>query len=127
MKSLFLTFALLAISACSTFDPVKHAETLEQKGYAAYGTFVIYEEQGAKLIADPAVSDNIKSSIQRADAVAKPAADAARDATLEVSRVKKAFEAAETTEDTLVLVTETLDQEIKTFKPLLDRLIDAVD
>ena len=115
------------LTGCSTLDPVKEAETLEQKGYAMYGTFVVYEEQAAKLIQDPGVPDNVKAAIQRADKTAKPAADATRDATLEVSRVSKLLKTADGTEETLILVTNNLDKEIKTFKPLLQRLVDAVD
>lgn len=125
-------FALVGVvgptlTGCSTLDPVGEAETVEQKAYAAYGTFVIYEEQGAKLIQDQSVPDNVKQAIQSADAKAKPVAESTRAATLEVARVKKAFKAAESTEDKLILVTQTLDSEIKTFKPLLDQLIEAVD
>lgn len=64
-----------ALHGCAS-NPVAAANTLDQKAYAIYGTFVIVEEQGAKLVSDPTTPAAIKAAIRSTDARAKPTADA---------------------------------------------------
>lgn len=45
-----LATASLALAACAA-NPIRQAETLEQRAYAAYGTFVIMEESVVRLTA----------------------------------------------------------------------------
>lgn len=75
MKRLLVSLCLLALTACGA-NPYKDADTIQQKGYATYGTFVIVEEQAAALVQDPAVSGVVKLALRRADAKGKPIADA---------------------------------------------------
>lgn len=74
MKKAFVLLAVLTLAACAS-NPFSVAKTTEQKAYASYGTFVVMEQQGAKLIEDATVPVAVKRAIQRADAKAKPAAD----------------------------------------------------
>ena len=50
LKQVYVGALLLALSACAA-NPLRYADTLEQRGYAAYGTFVIAEESVARLTA----------------------------------------------------------------------------
>jgi len=75
MRRFSILLAVLALAACAS-NPTSVATDAEQKAFAAYGTFVVFEEAGAKLVSDPTVSATVKSAIVAADAKAKPTADA---------------------------------------------------
>ena len=72
---LFLVWAML-LAACGTLNPVSVAQTTEQKVWALYGQFVVYEEQAAALVRSPSVSPETKARIKAADQVAHPLAEA---------------------------------------------------
>lgn len=67
--------AVIAMLAACTSSPDPQTLTLEQKAFKAYGTFVVLEEQAARIYSDASVPADIKAQIQMADSVAKPAAD----------------------------------------------------
>lgn len=50
IRRAFVAVALLALTSCAA-NPVRQAETLEQRAYASYGTFVILEESVVRLTA----------------------------------------------------------------------------
>jgi hypothetical protein len=81
----------LLIAAC-TPNPVKEAETFEQKAYALYGTYVIFQGKAAELVQDAAVSDRIKMALREADRVSYPVAEGLVDAAGEVSAIKDLLE-----------------------------------
>lgn len=81
MKKLFLSLIALGLTACGV-NPFQGAETIQQKGYASYGTFVILEEQAAAVAQDPAVPENVKQALRDADKEAKPVADDLHDVLL---------------------------------------------
>jgi hypothetical protein len=65
-RPLMLAF-LLAISVPTTLllpgcvnSPVQQAETPEQKAYALYGTYVIFQEKAAELVQDSSTSESVK-------------------------------------------------------------------
>lgn len=65
LSSPLLPLLLLALSACPS-NPVRTAQTVEQKGDAYYGVYTIAKEQCAKLLQDPAVPDAAKRPIAEA-------------------------------------------------------------
>jgi hypothetical protein len=73
VRSLLLG-AVLLLAACAS-NPFSSAKTIEQKAFASYGTFVVAEEVGARVMGDTGVPASVKRAIQRADAKAKPTAD----------------------------------------------------
>lgn len=80
LLTLWPGIVLLELSVCQAIgcasNPVAAAQDSEQRAYALYGTFVIVEEQAAKLISSPQVPNQIVSAIKLADSRAKPSADA---------------------------------------------------
>lgn len=69
------SIAGLLVHGCAS-NPVSAAQDPSQRAYAIYGEFVLIEEIGAKLVRDPTVPASWKIAIRRADAKAKPTADA---------------------------------------------------
>lgn len=88
-RFLALVAAMIMVAACSSGGGAK-PQTLEQKAFGLYGTFVVAEEAAAKLVADPSVPEEAKVALRQADAVAKPAADLMQAAALQVSELRKA-------------------------------------
>lgn len=116
---------LLAVSAC-TLNPVRHAETVEQKAYALYGTFVIFEEQAAALIKNPSIPADFKKELKKADGVAKPMADSLLDATLGIAQVREELKRGDTTEAKLKIAIENLDRTIVRTEPAIRNLVQLV-
>jgi hypothetical protein len=79
----------LLLAACGVLRPVSHAQTTEQKAWALYGEFVVYQEQGAALVQDPAVPAEVKAAIRAADQAAHPVAEALYQATRAVSETRR--------------------------------------
>lgn len=119
--------SILMLPGCASIGaPVKAAETVEQKAFAIYGIFVVFEETGADLIEDPGIPINIKRSIQRADADAKPVIDNLLDVALEAQKIRLQVEAGTNTVERLDIVTANLNQWIARASPLVAKLVASV-
>lgn len=90
---LLLASAVLALTAC-VVNPMKTAETTEQKADAYYGMFVISQEAAVRIAQDPATPQSVKVALRDADRVAKPLADGLHDAIVKFQAVKDAYTAA---------------------------------
>lgn len=86
--------AVVVLSACS-LNPIKEAETFEQKAYALYGTYVIFQGKAAELVRDSAVSDRVKTALREADRVSYPVAEGLVDAAGEVTRIRDILDECE--------------------------------
>ena len=126
----FQTFYLLAImlllQACAGANPIAKAETTEQRAFATYGTFVIIEEQAAKLVSSGQIPDSAVRAIARADSQVKPVADSLLDATLEFTVIRAEFEAGGTGEERFVRAMNELNSWVERARPLIANLISAV-
>lgn len=131
LQGVFAIMAALATMAvligCQGANPVKAAETVEQKAFALYGLFTVFEEFGADVIETDGVPSDIKRGIQHADAVAKPIADALLDAALEVQRIRAQVLAEDTNHDRLALVLANLSDWVVRAEPAITRLVAAVN
>lgn len=95
MKSLMRSFgvvALLAVASvlagCPASNPVKVAQSYEQKSFALYGSYVIYQGKAAELKQDSAVPDKVKEALSAADRVAYPVSEKLIDAVLDVGHIR---------------------------------------
>ena len=125
-QTLCLIAVVLALQACAVTDPISKAETTEQRAFATYGTFVIIEEQAAKLVSSGAIPDSAVRAIGRADAQAKPVADSLLDATLEFTVIRVEYEAGGTGERRYVSAMNSLNGWVERARPLIANLISAV-
>ena len=123
---LLLLIAAVALSGCSTFAPVRAAKTVEQKAFALYGTFAIYQEAGVDIVRNETLPIGVRRAVQNADAAAKPIADSLLAATLEAQRVRAQVAAGTSTNARLVIVTNNLEDWVARAEPLINNLINAV-
>lgn len=86
-----------AVSACATSpkDVYDAADNDMQKAYALYGTFVVYEEQGAVLVQDPRVGSDVKKVIRDADRRVKPVMDKLLQSVMAYDAIRNDVEALE--------------------------------
>jgi hypothetical protein len=77
----------LILSGC-TVNPVKEAETFEQKSYALYGVYVIAQGKAAALFQDPAVPEKTKLILKLANDRSYPVATTLVDAAEEVGEIR---------------------------------------
>lgn len=114
--------AILALAACAT-NPAKN---LEQQGDRAYGQYVIYKEQGAKLLTNSAIADNAKKPLAQAMVASKEPADKLQDLLIQYSEVKAQVAAGTTPAERLAIVEAELSTWLAKAQPLIDDLIKAV-
>lgn len=125
--SLALVLLATALSACATINPISSAKTVEQKVYATYGSFVVFEQQAAALMQSPDVPIEVKRAIQQADAIAKPAADQLFDATVALIKVKAELAAGTTTDEKVLIATNNLLRWYADAAPKIQALVGAVE
>lgn len=102
IRPLMLAFLLAAavttvlwVPGCAS-SPVAQAETFEQKSFALYGTYVIFQSKAAELKQDSATPDKVKQTLAAADAAAYPVAEALVDAAIEVGNIRDTLNACPT-------------------------------
>jgi len=123
----FLALVVLALQGCPATNPVREAQTLDQKGYALYGMFVVFEEQAASLKLQGVLSESAQDKIREIDGKAKPLADKLLDALTEVSTIRRALEKGESTQEKLQIAVANLDQWILNAEPEITALINFVE
>jgi hypothetical protein len=131
----FLLFAGLAVATmpgCASvqqISAVAQAETVEQRAFAAYGTFVVMEERAADIIADRRIPKAIRQRIQAVDRVAKPAADVVLDLARQLNAVRTGLGASQSgsSADRVALASQRLLQALASFGPKLTALVQAVE
>jgi hypothetical protein len=116
----------LIMTGCASSNPIKAADTAEQKAYAAYGTFVIFQEKAVDLAELDTVSNSIKLRIIDAENRAKPVADSLLDAINEYNVIRAEVDAGETSSDRLVVVSNNLNSWINRLMPLVNELVRNV-
>ena len=123
---LLLVVNALFLSACQSANPIGAAETAEQRAYAAYGTFVIFQEKAADLAEDANIPRGVKLRIIAAEERAKPVAESLLDAYTEFLVIKAEFDAGETTEQRVITASNQLNNWITRLAPLVNELIRNV-
>lgn len=126
----------LALTACATINPFKAATNLDQRAFASYGTFVVFEEQAAVAVQDPSIPANVKQALKTADARAKPAADALLASVKQYEAISIALtqcpsqpdpaQCKATTADKLVTATANLNQWVIDATTQINALVSAV-
>ena len=122
----WLLLLLTALAGCQSANPMRAAETPEQRAYAAYGTFVIAQETAADLVEDASIPDGVRLRIIQAEERAKPVADSLLDAYTEYLIIKAEFDAGDTSEQRLVIAAESLDDWVTQLAPLVAELLRNV-
>lgn len=114
------------LSGCQSTNPVASARDSSQRAYALYGTFVIIEEQGAKLVQDPSTSTWVKNGIEASDARAKPSADALANALRQYEQAAAALKVDSTAATKMQTINTNLETWINQAEVDINSLVAAV-
>jgi len=117
--------AVLTLSGCGS-TPVQQAETPEQKAYALYGTYVIFQEKAAELVQDPAIPENVKQALRDSDRIAYPVAESLVEAVIEVEAIRQQVKAGMNSEERLTLAILNLSTIYFSAAPKLLAVVSAV-
>jgi hypothetical protein len=120
-----MILAVGLISACQS-NPLSAAQSPDQKAYALYGTFVVFEEQAAVLVRSPSTPAEVKSAIRKADAVAKPVVDNLLGAARQYVSIQMQLKSGATSADRLQIATANLQKWVADATPLINSLVSAV-
>lgn len=127
---IFVLLLLLPVlaTACSIAEPVKTAETPEQKGFALYATFVVMQEKAADVVEDPDTPGVVVEAIQKADRIAQPASKLLQAAAyqLQLARARLREVNDQTTLDEFQAALTTFNERLAEDGPKLEALIAAV-
>ena len=125
--SIYLLAIMVVLGACAQSNPLARAETIEQKAFATYGTFVIFEEQAAKLVTSGVLPRSAIVRIGDADARAKDIADDLLAATLEFAEIRAEYLAGGGTgEERYISAMNNLNNWTERALPLINNLVSAV-
>ena len=121
--SFYVLLLLVGLQGCASTNPIAAAETSEQRAYAAYGTFVIFQEKAVDLVGEESISSNVRLRIIEAEERAKPVADSLLDAYVEFLSVKAEFNAGNTSRERFVAAANSLDDWVTRLAPMVNELI----
>ena len=113
----------LMLVGCQAANPLAQAETSEQRAYAAYGTFVIFQEKAADLAEDPNIPRGAKLRIIAAEERARPVAESLLEAYIEFVAIKAEFQAGRISHGALVTATVSLNDWILRLTPRVNELV----
>ena len=117
---------LIGLQGCVASNPLAQAETVEQKAYAAYGTFVIAEEQAAKLVSSGQLNNSQIIAIGKADERAKAVVDDLIAAVLEFEEIQEEFKRFGTGEQRYINAMNSLNNWTARLVPLINNLLAAI-
>lgn len=134
LPSIMLGVAMVPVAilgGCGTVqeaNAVATADTLEQRAFALYGTFVVLEEQAAVLVRDKHLPKEARKAIQRADKIAKPLADRLRGLAVQLNAARMAYNAAASSEGgaRILALTQSIGATLAAFEPALRDLRGAI-
>lgn len=125
MSVLLTLVAMVLLTGCTT-SPLSQAETFEQKAFALYGTYVIFQGRAAELVNDQATPEKAKQALREADKIAYPLAESLVDAAIEVSAVRERVSAGTTPEEKLTIALQNLSLIYFAVAPKLLAVVSAV-
>lgn len=123
-----LALALLMVGVgCAPPRALATAQTPAQKAFALYGVFVAMEEAGAAIVTNELAPEIIKRAIRRADAMAKPTADAMLAGARRYQQLKRQLDTEPTDmANVTVIALHALLAQIAEAEPKINALVGAV-
>lgn len=121
------TLISLVLQACASINPISQAETVEQRAYAVYGTYVIMQESAAVLVSGGNLPNSAVLAIADADERAQPVLDSLLLTFREYLVVKAEFDAGRAEQGTLLTILENVNSWIERAVPMVNNLTAAVE
>lgn len=128
VRAVALACMLAATVAGCASTPVGSADTLEQRAYAIYGTFVIAQESVERLTRpESPLSDTAKLAMIEASQRARPAVDSTVAALESYQRARTEFAAGRAEQGAFDAVVERLGLWVEEARGLVDGFMASVE
>lgn len=113
-----VTIAIIALVGACMGNPIRTAQTVDQRSYATYGEYVIVKEQAAEFICgpaipgnvcpgNPAVNDRAREAVRAAQRTTSPIATSLFAAAQQFTAIYAEVTACNASEDPAVKATQT--------------------
>lgn len=110
---MFVVLFAIAVNACTSINPISAADSVEQRAYATYGTYVIARERASELTSPASdVSEDVQRAILRAESRASPLVDDLSEAFQEYVVIRSRYESGESTLESLSRASSRLDEAV---------------
>lgn len=127
IRQVYVLLLAVALAGCQAANPIAQAETPEQRAYAAYGTFVIFQEKAADIAEDATLPRGVRLRVAQAEQRARPVAESLIETYVEFIEIKAEFDAGDpTAEARLVQVSNSLNDWVNRLAPLVSELVRNV-
>lgn len=119
---------LVFLVACSSVNPIAQAETLDQRVYAAYGTFVILQEEGARLVTEEQefIPESVQIRIINANRRVTPLANGLLNSFQEYQLIREELGGVSTSPEQVVLALDEVESWLERLQPALSDLRTAI-
>ena len=118
--------AALMLTACAG-SPIKVAQTVEQKAYAAYGTYVITAEHAAQLTSPQSkLPQAVKLQIIQLSQRSQPVVDSMLKGFQAYETARADFDAKKIDESALAVTVRNLDSWVNQAALVIENLVSAV-
>ncbi len=117
-------------SGCATYNstlPFAVAETVEQRAFAAYGTFVITEERAVAVVRNSKIPKTLRRRVQTADRIAKPMADKLRQSAVFLVKLRQQFKSGKLDGKVLSAATTSVEHDLVKFKPVMTEMTKSLE
>jgi hypothetical protein len=126
---LVLALGLVGSTGCVTvqpYDAVSAAETLEQRTFALYGTFVWAQGVAADVVEDPEVPDTVAKAVGDAVMVARPSVRTAFELAITAADLRRELRTGANVGDKLAAVLEDLGEAYTRAEPHVRSLVSLI-
>jgi hypothetical protein len=126
---LVLALACAASTSCVTvqpYDAISAAETLEQRTFALYGTYVWAQGVAADIVEDPEVPDSVAKAVGNAVVAARPPVRAAFELAVKAADIRRELRAGANVGDQLAAVLEDLGEAYTLAEPHVRQLVAVI-
>ncbi len=114
-----------SLGGCATanqINAIASAESVEQRAFALYGSFVVLEERAAELVQDRSIPKATRKRIQLADKVAKPLADRVRGLAVDLNAARLAYNTSLTGAEKVTAAVNALSAALAQLAPAVAEL-----
>lgn len=116
---LLMAVAATACTSCSSLNPFAAAEGVDEQGYAALGTYEVFQKQIEKVAADTSLPAAVRLAAADADKAAVPILRELNDALTDYEVIKLQLDAGNSTKGELAIA-------IANLKDWTERAKDAI-
>ena len=121
-----LIMSTVFFAGCSNMNPIAKADSTEQQAYAVYGTYVLFLERAADIAEDPRTPHSVKVRLLKSQQAIDEEITQVLVLLEQYAELRQQYEEAQTREEQLVAISNSLNVVVLRVIPMLDNFIHSV-